>query len=260
MTDHAMDRRTPGPDELLLEYRRTGCKVIAEELLQHYRGMVQMAAGKMSRSRQDLFEDLFQVGQLSLFRLMDSYDPSLGIPFEAYAMKSIIGHMKNYLRDKSWYIQVPRRIKEKGLQVQQAVDELTVKLERTPKMEEIAAHLELTMEETIEILAGRECYQYVSLDAPLSADEAGATIGDMIHEEKDPYTRLEHRIVLEEAMEKLNPEEKAVLQMSFTEGKSQRVIAEALGVSQMSVSRIQRRAIRKLRPLLDDLGYSSGSG
>ena len=104
-----------------------------------------MAAGKISRNRPDLYEDLIQIGQIALLRLFKQFDISLGVQFEPYAMKSIIGHMKNYLRDKSWYVQVPRRIKEKGIAVQQAVDELTVRLERSPRIDEIAEHMELSV-------------------------------------------------------------------------------------------------------------------
>src|SRR5690606_22428446 len=94
-------------------YRAEGCNDRATALLTNYESIVRMAASKMSRSRPDLYDDLFQVGQMSMLRLFKQFDAAKGIPFEGYAMKSVIGHLKNYLRDKSWYIQVPRRIKEK---------------------------------------------------------------------------------------------------------------------------------------------------
>lgn len=148
--------------ELIIAYQDSPNNEIAEQLIKHYEPMVRMAAGKISRNRPDLYEDLMQVGQIALLRLFSQFDSSLGVQFEPYAMKSIIGHMKNYLRDKSWYVQVPRRIKEKGIAVQQAIDELTVRLERSPKVEEIAAQMALSVEETTEILAGRDLYHYVS--------------------------------------------------------------------------------------------------
>ncbi|TXK74802.1 sigma-70 family RNA polymerase sigma factor [Paenibacillus sp. N3.4] len=231
-------------------YRETACKETATILLLHYEPIVRMAVGKMSRSRPDLYEDLFQVGQMSMLRLFTQYDSTMEIPFEAYAMKSLIGHLKNYLRDKSWYIQVPRRIKEKGSLVQRAVDELTVKLERSPNIEEISAYLELSQEETIEILAGRDYYNYTSLDTPLASEGDSATIGDMIAGPSDDYQTLERRMDLEEAMVCLKKEEKKVIELIFNEGLSQRQIADLLGVSQMSVSRIQKRAIDKLKGVM----------
>ncbi|MFC5702252.1 sigma-70 family RNA polymerase sigma factor [Cohnella faecalis] len=250
------------PDDaisVLIEYQTTFDEELADQLIRHFEPLVKMAANKMSRNRPDLFDDLFQVGQMSLFRLLKQFDPKLGMPFEPYAMKSIIGHMKNYLRDKSWYIQVPRRIKEKGLAVQQTIDELTLILERSPNVEEIAAHLELEVEETLEILAGRDLYHYVSLDTPTSDDENTAVLGDMIGAPSDDFTALERKIDLDEALSKLKPEERQVLQLVFAGGLSQRSIADRLSVSQMSVSRIQKRAIEKMKELLNEQTGEEGA-
>ncbi|MBB6672550.1 sigma-70 family RNA polymerase sigma factor [Cohnella nanjingensis] len=231
----------------LLEYQRTLCNELAEDLIRHYEPLVRMAAHKMSRSHLSLQEDLFQVGRMTLFRLLKQFDPDLGMPFEPYAMKSIVGQMKNYLRDKSWYIQVPRRIKEKGLVVQQAIDEMTVRLERSPSVEEIAEFLEMSVEDTLEVLAGRELHHYVSLDTPVSQEENTATLGELIGSPADDFAGVDRRIDLQEAMMKLKPEERQVLVLLYEEGLSQRNAAERLCVSQMSISRIQRRAIDKLK-------------
>jgi RNA polymerase sigma-B factor len=236
--------------ELIAEYQETGSNEVATTLLLKYESLVKMAAGKMSRNRPDLYEDLYQVGQMSMLRLFKQFDIAQGVQFEPYMMKSVIGHMKNYLRDKSWYVQVPRRVKEKGGRIQHAIDRLTVILERSPKVEEIAADVELSVEETIEILAGREYYHYVSLDTPLSTEENGATIGDLLGTEKDDFQQLERRLDIEEAMSQLKAEEQQVLHLAYVEGQSQRMIAQELNVSQMSVSRIQKRALEKLKKLL----------
>jgi RNA polymerase sigma-B factor len=243
------------PDDaiaVLIEYQRTLSNDLAEELIRLYEPMVRMAANKMSRNRPDLFDDLYQVGQMSLFRLLKQFDPGMGMPFEPYGMKSIIGHMKNYLRDKSWYVQVPRRIKEKGLVVQQAIDELTVTLERSPTVDEIASHLGLELEETLEILAGRDLYHYVSLDTPISDEENTAVLGELIGSPSDDFAALERKLDLQDAMSDLKPEEREVLMLVFDGGLSQRTIAERLGVSQMSVSRIQKRAMDKLKQRLTE--------
>lgn len=239
--------------QMIKDYQHNHSKELSESLLIHYEPMVRMAAGKMVRNhRPDLYEDLYQVGQMALLRLFDQYDEAVGSQFEPYAMKSIIGHMKNYLRDKCWYIQVPRKIKEKGTVIQQAIDDLTVRLERSPSVEEISQHLDLSVEETAEVLAGRECYKYISLDTPLSSEESAATLGDIIDSGINEYLSVENRIDLQEAFVHLKDEEKKVLTLAFSEGKSQRSIAEQLGISQMSVSRIQKRAVEKLRVLLTE--------
>ncbi|WP_223067782.1 sigma-70 family RNA polymerase sigma factor [Paenibacillus caui] len=239
---------------LIWEYQQTKDNEIATMLIRKYEPMVKMAAGKIARNRPDLYEDLYQVGQMALIRLLQQYDIELGIPFEPYAMKSMIGHMKNFLRDKSWYIQVPRRIKEKGALVQQAIDELTIKLERSPDVKEIASYLELSVEETVEVLAGRECYHYVSLDSPLSQDESAATLGELISYDANDYDTVEKRMDLQQAMSQLKEQEQKVLLLAFQEGQSQRAIAQKLGVSQMSVSRIQKRATEKLKQIMSNSG------
>lgn len=237
---------------LIWQYQQTKDNEIATVLIQKYEPMVKIAAGKIARNRPDLYEDLYQVGQMSLIRLLQQYDIELGVPFEPYAMKSMIGHMKNFLRDKSWYIQVPRRIKEKGALVQQAIDELTVKLERSPSVNEIAEFLDLSVEETVEVLAGRECYHYVSLDSPLSQEETGATLGELISSEADDYDTVEKRMDLQQALSQLKEQEQRVLLMAFQDGESQRSIAQKLGVSQMGVSRIQKRATEKLKEIMSN--------
>ncbi|MBR2568855.1 MAG: sigma-70 family RNA polymerase sigma factor, partial [Paenibacillus sp.] len=158
------------------------------------------------------------------------------------------------LRDKSWYIQVPRRIKEKGALVQQTIDRLTVQLERSPSVEEIAKELDLSVEETVEVLAGRECYHYVSLDTPLSQEESAATLGELISSDADDFEAVERKMDLLEAMKQLKEEERRVLVLVFEQGLSQRAAAEKLGVSQMSVSRIQRRATDKLKQIMSSQG------
>ncbi|MMZ60195.1 RNA polymerase sigma-B factor [compost metagenome] len=238
--------------ELIRKYQQTMDNEIATVLIQKYEPMVKMAAGKISRTRTDLYEDLYQVGSMALIRLLQQYDIELGIPFEPYAMKSMIGHMKNFLRDKSWYIQVPRRIKEKGALVQQAIDELTIKLERSPDVTEIANYLELSVEETVEVLAGRECYHYVSLDSPLSQEESAATLGELISSEANDYDTVEKRMDLQQALGQLKEQEQQVLILAFQEGQSQRAIAQKLGLSQMSVSRIQKRATEKLKQIMSN--------
>ena len=239
-------------NEKIKKYQETDSEELATLLLLECEPMVKMAAKKMSRNRPDLYEDLFQVGQMSLLRSLQQFDCSKGYIFEAYAMKSLIGHMKNYLRDKSWYIQVPRKIKEKGTRLQQAIDDLTIELERSPNVNEIAKYLELTVEETIEVLVGREHYQVVSIDTPLKDEEGSATMKDIIGSHVDDFQDLVNRLDLHEAIDQLEKKDKQVLHLAFVENESQRTIAEKLGISQVTVSRMQKRAVSKLREMLFD--------
>lgn len=251
----SLDSSTSKQEEMnrrIQEYQETHSNEIATELILYYQPIVKMAASKMSRNQTDMYEDLFQVGQMSMLRLFQLFDCSLGIPFEAYAMRSIIGYLKNHLRDKAWFIQVPRRIKEKGLMIRSAVDELTVILERSPRMDEIASFLELSLEETIEIMSGYESSYYLSLDTPLSNEEGSSTMGDLIGSQADDYKSFEMRTDLEDAMSQLKKDERIIIFLGINEGQTQREIAEQLSISQMSVSRIQKRALSKLKVFLVD--------
>ncbi|NUK29998.1 sigma-70 family RNA polymerase sigma factor [Parageobacillus sp. VR-IP] len=237
--------------QLIRDYQRTKAEEVATKLLLHFEPLIIAAAKKMSRNRPDLYEDLFQVGRLSFLRLLEHYDPNQETNLKPYVMKSLIGYMKNYLRDKAWYIQVPRKVKEKGARVQQAIDELTMKLERSPNVEEIAQYLGLSVEETIEILAGREHYQAISMDAPLQDGKKDAsTIGEFVADETDDFETLINRLDLEDAMQKLSEQERLILKRIFHRGETQRSIASQLGISQMTVSRIQKRAMKKLKQWL----------
>ena len=245
----------PSPSEtdaLLSVYRASPSRENAARVIEMCEPMIRMAASRISRNHPDLYEDLHQVGRIALFRLLGRYDAAVGAQFATYALKSMVGHMKNYLRDKSWYVQVPRRIKEKGIHIRQTIDELTAQLERAPSVEEIAERLGLTRDETLEVLAGREMYRCVSLDTPVFDEESLSTLADRIGQPGDEFTAVESRLDLELAMKRLKPEEAEVLRLVFGFGLPQRAVAERLGVSQMSVSRMQRRAIGKLRRWLSD--------
>ena len=160
------------------------------------------------------------------------------------------------MRDKSWFIKVPRGVNEKGLLIQRAVDDLTIKLERSPRMEEIADYIDLTVEETIEIIANHESNYYMSFDNPFSQED-GLTIGDLIGSHVDDYSTFELRADLEEVLLQLNEEERIVIFLVFNKGLSQRQIAEQLHLTQMKVSRIQRKALGRLKELLRDQDLSA---
>jgi len=234
----------------IIQYQVTRDNDIATELLVYYKPIVARAARKISLNQHEMYEDLFQVGQMSMLQLFNQFDCSKGSSFEAYAMKSLIGYLKNYLRDKAWYIQVPRRVKEKGLLVKRAIDELTVHLERSPTICDIATNLKFTQEETIEALACREYYLNISLDNPLSTEANSGTRGDIVWAGADEFDKIDKRLDLEDALTKLKNEEKKVLILVYNEGQSQYSIAKQLGISQMSVSRIRKGAIGKMRNLL----------
>ncbi|HEY2421498.1 MAG TPA: sigma-70 family RNA polymerase sigma factor [Neobacillus sp.] len=232
---------------LIAVYQETKSKQIATKLILRYSDLVGSTARKLSRNHPDMYDDLFQIGQLSLLRSLERYDQEYGLPFEAYAKKSIMGSMMNYLRDKAWIMPIPRWLKEQGVKVQRAIDELTVDQERSPSISEIACHTNLPMDLTKRVLAGQATLHVTSLDAPFFYEQEEFTLSDVIGASAMEYQAVETRLDVSKAFAELSEKEKQILHMNFMEGESQRTIANRLGISQMTVSRIQKQALKKLK-------------
>lgn len=221
-------------------------------LVLHYHSLVDMLARKYSKGR-SFHEDIYQVGMIGLLGAIRRYDESLGKSFEAFAVPTIIGEIKRFLRDKTWSVHVPRRIKELGPKIKKVAEELTSKLQRSPKVHEMAEVLGVTEEEVLEAMEMGRSYQALSVDHSIEADFDGGTVTllDIIGSVEEGYEKINQRLVLEKALHILSEREKQVIQYTYLENMSQREVGDKIGVSQMHVSRIQRRAIKKLQEAID---------
>ncbi|WP_342433092.1 sigma-70 family RNA polymerase sigma factor [Neobacillus sp. FSL H8-0543] len=232
----------------IIDYQQTRCKKLATNLLLAYKHLVDSTARKLSRSRPEFYDDLFQVGQMSLLRSLERYDQGHGSSFETYARTGMMGSMMNYLRDKAWISPMPRWMKEKSIQVQRVIDDLMVKQERPPSISEIVHHSNLPEEVTMEVLAGQASFQVTSLDAPMSGEvQVDFQVADVIGTEAKEYQEVETRMDVSQAWSYLSEKEKQVVHLSFFEEASQRTIAIRLGISQMTVNRTLKRALEKLK-------------
>ena len=164
-------------------------------------------------------------------------------------MPTVIGEIKRYLRDKTWSVHVPRRIKEIGPRIKKTTDELTNELERSPSIAEIADRLEVTEEEVLEAMEMGQSYNALSVDHSIEADKDGSTVTllDIMGEQEDGYDLTEKRMILERILPILSDREREIIQCTFIEGLSQKETGERIGLSQMHVSRLQRNAIKKLQ-------------
>src|SRR5699024_4916291 len=129
------------------------------------------------------------------------YDKSHGASFETYAIPTIIGEIKRYIRDKTWSVYVPRRVKELGPKIRQAIDHLTVSLEKSPSVQEIAQYLSLPEEELSEVMSMAKNYKSLSVDFKYSkvSDEKLFTLLDIIGEDEIYFDRIEMKMLLESA-------------------------------------------------------------
>ena len=217
-------------------------------LVREYEDLVHSLARKFSRGK-SIHEDLVQVGMIGLLAAFKRFDESFGRSFESFAVPTIIGEIKRFIRDKTWSVHVPRRIKELGPRIKKAVDELTNQYARSPKVDEIAAHLGATEEEVLETMEMGKSYQALSMDTSIEADQEGSTVTllDLVADKEDGYQEMDRKLLLEKAFSVLSEREAEILKCTYFENLSQKETGERLGISQMHVSRLQRKALHKLR-------------
>ncbi|KKB38208.1 RNA polymerase sigma factor SigB [Bacillus thermotolerans] len=238
--------------EWIQRYQSEEDQEAQEKLVKHYQGLVESIARKYSKGK-SYHEDIVQVGMMGLLGAIRRYDDSYGKSFEAFAVPTIVGEIKRFLRDKTWSVHVPRRIKELGPKIKSTVEELTSELQRSPKVEEIARFLNISEEEVLEAMEMGKSYQALSVDHSIEADSEGSTVTllDIVGSQEQGYEKVDQRLVLEKVLHVLSDRERQIIQYTYLENMSQKDAGEKLNISQMHVSRLQRRAIKKLKEAID---------
>lgn len=221
---------------------------VQEKIVLTYKDLVESIARKYSKSS-SIHEDLVQVGMIGLLAAVKRYDPSFGKSFESFAVPTIIGEIKRFIRDKTWSVHVPRRIKELGPKIKKASDELTTKKKKSPTVKEIAEYLEASEEEILETMEMSKSYKALSVDRKVEADSDGSTVAilDLVGNDENGYNQIDQQMILEKILPILSPREQKIIQYTYFENMSQKETGELLGISQMHVSRLLRRSLKKLR-------------
>ncbi|OYD06775.1 RNA polymerase sigma factor SigB [Paludifilum halophilum] len=234
--------------DMIRRYQEEADPQIQARLVDQYTDLVETLASKFSKGTEP-FEDLTQVGMIGLLAALRRYDSSYGRSFESFAVPTIVGEIKRYIRDKTWSVHVPRRIKELGPRIKKAVEELTTQLQRSPRVDEIAEYLQVSTEEVLETMEMGRSYNAVSVDSPIEANSDGShvTLLDLVGNNDNGFNQVDQQMLLQRAFQVLNERERDIIRMTFFENMSQKHAGEQLGISQMHVSRLQRRALRKLR-------------
>ncbi|MBR7554628.1 RNA polymerase sigma factor SigB [Allobacillus sp. GCM10007491] len=224
-----------------------------EKIVLKYENLVHSIAKKYSKNS-GIHEDLVQVGMVGLLAAIRRYDESFGKSFESFAIPTIIGEIKRFIRDKTWSVHVPRRIKELGPKIKRAVEELTSENQLSPSVSEIANYLEVSEEEVLETMEMGKSYNALSADRRIEADSDGSTVTilDLVGEKEDGYEQIDYKLLIEKIMPLLSEREQEILRCTYFENLSQKETGKRLGLSQMHVSRLQRRALRKLRESISD--------
>jgi RNA polymerase sigma-70 factor (sigma-B/F/G subfamily) len=194
--------------------------------------------------------DLVQVASLGLVKAVDGFDAGRGVEFGTYATPTIVGEIKRYFRDRTWGIRLPRRLQELRLTVNKARDDLTQTLGRSPTVADLAADLDVTEEEIIEVIGAASAYRPASLDTPVGTDDA--TLVDDLGAEEPEFGMVDYREALRTLMTRLPEREREILSLRFYGNRTQAEIAEEVGLSQMHVSRLLRHSLDFLRRRLTE--------
>jgi RNA polymerase sigma-B factor len=194
-------------------------------------------------------DDLVQVAYMALTRAARDFDAHRHKDFLSYAVPTIRGELKKHFRDQGWMVRPPRRVQETQARITQVETALAQALGRPPRPSEIAAKLDLDVEEVVEALAADGCFSPSSLDRPVAAsgEAGGVPLGDFLGETDPGTPAAEARVVLGPAVRGLKPRDRRIIYLRFFEQRSQQEIADEIGVTQMQVSRLLARILRDLR-------------
>ena len=251
-----MSRRYKRPDKartrrLLVRYHKGGDQAARERVIQEQLPLAEFLARKFA-GRGEPLDDLVQVASVGLIKAVDRFDVDRKIEFSTYATPNILGEIKRYFRDKGWAMRVPRGLQELRQSAKEVIRNETVRTGRSPTLQELAETLNTDVEGVAEALTLGRAYNTASLDAPVSQDEPeGDTIIDFQADDRSVLEGLENKILLQEAIGGLKGQQQQILRLRFNEGKTQTEIADHIGVSQMHVSRLLRRALEDLRSELE---------
>ncbi|MFF0428714.1 RNA polymerase sigma factor SigF [Streptomyces sp. NPDC004520] len=225
-----------------------GHQYVRNTLIEMNMTLVRYAAGRF-RGRPEEMEDIVQVGMIGLIKAIDRFDLSREVEFTTFALPYITGEIKRFFRDTSWAVHVPRRLQEARVELAKATDELSSRLGRAPRVAELAPVMDLSEEQVVEAQLAANGYHSTSLDAAIGGDDENddAALADLIGEEDQALTLVEDFHDLAPLVVALGERDRLLLHLRFVEELTQSQIGERLGVSQMHVSRLLARSLKRLR-------------
>ncbi|MCR4402265.1 MAG: sigma-70 family RNA polymerase sigma factor [Firmicutes bacterium] len=221
---------------------RAGDDKAREELVSRNLRLVMSIVNRFLQ-RTDDSEDLFQVGCVGLLRAADRFDASVGTRFSTYAVPVILGEIRRHLRSAGG-MKIGRTLRERAVKVEMAREQLRATCGREPTVEEVASATGLAREEVVET---QEAFQPVASLSEPSSGECPAPFEEQLAVGESFADKSVESIALQQAMTRLSASERAVLQLRFFRELTQVEVARALGISQPQVSKIEQKALRRLR-------------
>jgi RNA polymerase sigma-B factor len=236
-------------DELFQRWHDDRDRQARDELIERFLPLARKLAQRYSASREP-YDDLVQVASLGLVKAVERFDPDRGFAFSSFAVPTIMGELKRHFRDTSWALHVDRAAQERSRKIGEARRHLQARGGRSATVAELAEFLECSEEEVLDGLQVAEAYDTVSLDAPrASADEDAERRLDTLGDDDERIGRIDAGATVFAAAAHLPERDRRILYLRFGEDLTQAEIAEQIGISQMQVSRLLRRAVRRLQEM-----------
>jgi RNA polymerase sigma-70 factor, sigma-B/F/G subfamily len=235
-------------DSLFSKYLEDRSAVHRNEIVNKYMYLAEIISRKFLNRGME-YEDIFQVACIALIKAVERFDTGKGVKFVSFATPTIIGEIKRYFRDKGSVIRIPRRIYEIYQKVNHAREYLSHELQRVPRVDEIAKYLKISEENVLEIIESSNAYNIQSFDQTVYNDD-DLELHETIGADDVTFERIENRDFLEKSLNRFNEPEKEFIRMRYFNGKTQKEIADKLGVSQMYVSRLEKKVLERFRTIL----------
>ena len=238
MTPPAAQKST---EELFREFQKTRSPETRNEIVERNLHLAEILSRKYIGRGMD-YEDILQVASYALVLAVDRFDPDRGVQFASYATPTIIGEIKKYFRDSMWSLKVPRRLKETYMRIVEAKEQLMELHGHVPTVQELSDYLEISEEDILEALESSRAYTTYSLDQEYDNNEESdiSLFEKFLVDEESGYDQFETGGVLEKVISELSDTEKDIIRKRFMQEITQREVAEALGISQMTVSRLEK--------------------
>lgn len=236
---------------LLRQYCQDRANVaLRDRVFEAFLPLAGMVARKFSGRGVD-YDDLYQVGSLALFKALERFDLDKGVKFVTFATPTVVGEIKNYFRDRSRLISMPRRSGALIKKIEKAKEELMHELHRAPTAQELADALGESVETVLETIEMQGALSPVSLDMSTTEEDEDFNLYSVLGFEERGYHDIEMKDMIRRALAQMTDTERQIIMERFFNNRSQREVADMLGVSQMTVSRNERKAIERFRELIE---------
>jgi RNA polymerase sigma-B factor len=241
----------PDLTELLNAYRE-GDGDARDRIVERHLPLVRNLALRYA-GRGEPLDDLVQVGSIGLLLAIERFDTERGVQFTTYAVPTIVGEIQRHFRDRAWALHVPRRLKELSTRLSRTVETMTKELGRAPTIAELAQTLGVEEDEVVEAMETSHAFSTRSLSQPLDREGMeGETVQDSLGVDDMGFSEVDDGSFVEAGLDALDERERRIVELRFFEGLTQTEIAAQVGISQMHVSRLLRRALQTMRGRLEE--------